>query len=72
VNVAPVPGRDTYSVYVLVSVSAVTVENLIPDSDPFFEYPDQSGDVVKLGFFQNALLARSLVQNLMLIRELIW
>ena len=48
----------------LVSVFAVAIENMVPQSDAFFQDPDEAGDVVEFGLLQDALLACALVQNL--------
>ena len=58
------PGKVSYPVDMFVTITAVTVEGLIPDPDSILQKPDQPGDVVKLCLFENTLFAGALVKNL--------
>jgi hypothetical protein len=48
----------------LVTIFAITIEDLIPDPDTLFEDSDEAGDVVKFGFLQHTLFADTFVENL--------
>ena len=48
----------------LVTILAITIEDLVSDPDTLFEDSDEAGDVVEFGFLQHTLFAYAFVENL--------